>query len=502
MRFEQLDARDHAVLSVGDLAFPHRLSVDEIGEHALMRVPGHGALEAVFQQPALHAREDDDRPTVAELQHEAAIEMGRRMVERPATFEQTIADARATIDSRLAVDADVRTLVGPFTTGSAVPTPEGVLLVHHALDIYSDDAQTLEQGIGDTMRFEWLDDAALARLRERGELSTTRCPSLARGSVEMSLAPRIEAAVDGSALAISMREQPTTIWRKLPQPGCAWIEIGTIESPSLLDRRVEVLAPRLPPGPEGSARSLMAEFGIDDVERASVRLWLTPVEEPLELLRLPDGVVDTVAFIDDLHLVALARVPVGIEEPAPGWEYDQALYLLDRRRPGAHLRIPIDFFAETRRVRELAVVGPAVEGEHGPRLAVTLVDDGVDTELAILTIGAAAWQRFVDGEADPVELFTLTPEELELRGLGRALAIASLAVSPTALVHALADGTTPAEITVHRIDGGPERRLTNNDLVDTLPHFTADGRAVVFVTGVRSSLSSTPFSVPRIAWLD
>jgi signal transduction histidine kinase len=37
--------------------------------------------------------------------------------------------------------------------------------------------------------------------------------------------------------------------------------------------------------------------------------------------------------------------------------------------------------------------------------------------------------------------------------------------------------------------------------VDTLPRVTADGRAVVFVTGVRSSLSSAPFSVPRIAWL-
>jgi Tol biopolymer transport system component len=54
---------------------------------------------------------------------------------------------------------------------------------------------------------------------------------------------------------------------------------------------------------------------------------------------------------------------------------------------------------------------------------------------------------------------------------------------------------------VRDLDGGPERRLTSNELVDTLPRFTADGRSVVFVTGVRSSLASVPFSVPRIAWV-
>ncbi len=506
---EQLDARDYASVSVGDLAFPHRLGVDEIGDHPLVRLPGHAALEAVLQQPAVHAREDVDRPTVAELQYEAAIAMAQRMHDGPATFEGAIANAGATIDRHLAADADVRaadadvrTLVGPFTTGSAVPTPEGLLLVHHALDIYSEDALTLEQRPGATMYFEWLDDAALARVREGGEPAPTRCPSLAGGSVDMHLRPQIEAAVDGSALAISTDEGPTTVWRKLPQPGCAWIEQGQLPPTSSLARRRVVLPPRFTTGPEGPARSLMVEFG-DDGTHALAQLWLSPqsgaIAEPLELLRLPVGSFEAIEFIDDVYLVASVRVPLPVDEQTARRRHEFALYLLDRRRPGAHLRIPGEFFAGERSVRELAVVSPP--GEHGPRLALTIVDNGVDTQLAVLTVDVAAWQRFVDGELEGVDLFTLTPEELEVQELARAPAIAALAVGGGSIAYALADGASPAEIVLRPLDGGPERRLTHNELVDTLPHLTADGQAVVFVTGVRSTLSITPFSVPRIAWL-
>jgi hypothetical protein len=497
---EQLDARTHAVLSVGDLAFPHRLAVDDVGEHPLVRMPGYGALEAVFQQPALSAREDDDRPTVAELRHEDAIEPARRMLEQPAKFAQSIAGAQAAIDKALAADTDVHRLVELSMTGSAVPTPEGVLLVHHSLETYSDNALTLEQRAGEIMQFEWLGSAALARdggeLDKLDKLDIEPCPSLAGGGVEMARHPRIEAAVDGSALAIFAGEQ-VTVWRKLEQPGCTWVEHARLPSSDLAGRAI-VLAPRFARG------SVVAALDVDDDAHARVSLWSAPELATLELLRLPDATLSGLAFIDDLHLAVLARVPLPVEEQTTRRRADHALHLLDRRRPGAHLRVPADFFAGDRILRELAVVEPAVEGEHGPRLALTLVDNGVDTQLIVLTIGATAWQRFVAGEGQgdlPELLFTLTPEDLELQDVGRAPAIAALAVGPNAIVYALAQGGVPAEIAVHPLDGGPERRLTHNDLVDTLPRFTADGRAVVFVTAVRSSLSSGVFSVPRIAWL-
>jgi hypothetical protein len=530
---ERLEEREHAVLSVGDLAFPHRLGVDELGDHPHVHMPGYGALEALFQQPALSAREDDSRPSVAELQYEAAIGPARRMYERPAAFTESIANAQATIDKALAADTDVRPLVEPFmtdspasrearsagdpagrpsldlrfTTGSAVPTPEGVLLVHHELVTFSGNALTLEQRPGETMQFGWLGDEALARVHERGMLGMEPCPSLAGGSIEMHLEPRIEAAVDGSALAIVMGEQ-VTVWRKLQEPGCTWEEHARLPS-STFARKTVVLAPRFPSGPDGrEASSVVATLDVDDDARARVSLWSTPELTALELLRVPDATFGGLAFIDDRHLAVLAWTPLAPEEQTTTRRAEHALHLLDGRRPDAHLRIPAEFFAGGRSLRELAVVEPAVEGEHGPRLALTLVDNGVDTELVVLTIGAAAWQRFVEGEgegedeSDPAALlFTLTPDELELREVGRAPAIAALAVGPGVLAHALAQGGVGAEIVVHPLDGGPERRLTHNDLVDTLPRFTADGRAVVFVTAVRSSLSSAPFSVPRIAWL-
>jgi hypothetical protein len=490
---EQLDAREYAVLSVGDLAFPHRLSVDEVGDDPIVRTPGYGVLEALFQQPAVSAREEDQRPTVAELQYEAAIDPARRMHERPATFVASIASAQAIIDKALAADTHVRALVEPFTTGSAVPTPEGVLLVHHELVTFSGNALTLDQRAGETMRFEWLAEDALARLHDGGALDAEPCTSLAGGSIEMDRQPRIEAAVDGSALAIFTGEE-LTIWRKLAQPGCTWVEHARLPSSTFAGRSV-VLAPRF----AGAPVSVIAAVDVDEDAQARVSLWSMPELTALELLRVPDATLGGLAFIDDEHVALLARTPLAPEDQTTTRRAEHALHLLDRRRPGAHLRVPAEFFASDRSLRELAVVEPAVPGEHGPRLALTLVENGVDTQLVVLTIGAVAWQRFIE---DPSALlFTLTPEELELQEVGRAPAIAALAVGPGAIAYALAQGGVPAEIVVHAQGGGPERRLTDNELVDTLPRFTADMRAVVFVTGVRSSLSSAPFSVPRIAWL-
>jgi hypothetical protein len=524
---EQLDAREHAVLSVGDLAFPHRITVDEVGEHPIVDMPGYGALEALFQQPALLAREHDDRPTVSELLFEEAIEPARRMLERPTNFAQSIADARTSVDELLAVDTGVHRLAAPptsdlrFTTGSAVPTPEGVLLVHHELLPFSDNAISLDQRSGEVMQFEWLGEQALATVRERGvldESSVEPCPSLAGGSLAMDRHPHIEAAVDGSALAIVTEglsaprpgEGQLTVWRKLPQIGCAWAEHARLPSSTFAGRAV-VLAPRFAAGPEPQSPSttsipILAAVDIDEHAHGRVSLWSTPDLAAVELLRVPDATLSGLAFIDDSHLAVLARVPLPAEEQTTTRRAEHALHLLDRRRPGAHLRVPAEFFAAGRSLRELAVVEPAVAGEHGPRLALTLVEHGVDTQLVVLTIGADAWQRFVAGEGagerDPIErLFTLTPEDLELREVARAPAIAVLTVGPGVIAHALAQGGVPAEIVVHELDGGLERRLTNNELIDTLPRFTADGSAVVFVTGVRSSLSSAPFSVPRIAWL-
>jgi hypothetical protein len=532
---DDLPGRDYVVLSVGDLAFPHRLSVDAIGDDPVLRMPGYGALEAMFEQPAISVREVEDRPTVEELQYEDAIEVARWMHERPATFATAIEFARNNLALALALDADARTLAdwlhapradsGPrastFETGSAVPTPDGgVLVIHHALEVISEDAQNLELRAAATMRIDYLAPAALAGDLAGATLELQACPSLAGGELVVAEQPRVEAALDGSTVAIATPDGRATIWRKRGGVGCEWIELSTLP---MLDDELSVLAPTLAP----EQHTIMATV-VHDEDGALVRLWLAP-EQPgaapgqvddrltevdpgltdkavaLELLRVPNGKIGALAFVDDVHVAVLTRVPLPEEEQTTRVRADHALELLDRRRPGAHLRIPTEFFAESRALRELVLLAAGEPGKTGPSFALTTAD-GVDTQLITLTIRDGAWQNFEQallavppaGEPAP-ELFTLTPDDLEVRELVRAPAIAALGYSPRAglLGYAPADGG-PAEIAVIGLDGAPARQLTHNTLVDTLPRLTADGRHVVFVTGVRSSLADTAFSIPRV----
>ncbi|PRQ02130.1 hypothetical protein ENSA5_25890 [Enhygromyxa salina] len=524
---DELDARDYAVLSVGDLAFPHHLSVDDPGDDPLLRIPGYGAIQAVLRQPAVSAREDDERPTVEELQYEDAIEVARWMYERPTTFAAAIEFAQASIDATLSEDPHARTLLGPLAAGSALPTPDGgVLVVHHALDVYSDDARSLTLGVGESMHFGYLSPDAVAGLFETGELELASCASLAGGSIEMDREPRIEAAIDGSALAIATLAGEARIWRKVEGPGCVWREHASLPASG----SVGVLAPRLRARAGGQGQQTLAARVVDiEPQGATVAVWLdaeSGVDEgridergvgtsdggsALELLRLPEAEVGALVFIDDVQLALLSRTPLPPEQQTTTARAEHAIHVLDRRRPGAHLRIPTDFFAQGRALHELALVSPAViatedpqVGElHGPRFAVRAA--GVSgSELILVELGAQAWQTFEDAMVADGEggLHTLTPDDLEARVVdtaGRSVEALTVSTRAGALAYAAVDGALPSELAVNALDGGPARYLSNNEVIDTLPRFTADGRYLVYVTMVRSSLSPVPYSVPRIA---
>jgi hypothetical protein len=529
--------RDYAVLSVGDLAFPHHLSVDEPGEDPILRMPGYGALQALFEQPAVTAREDEERPTVEELQYEDAIEVARWMHERPSTFAAAIDFARSSMHASLARDANARTLVEDFSTGSGVPTPDGgVLVVHHALEIVSEDAQALEMRPGELMRFDWLGpeavDALLAADDRGARLELEPCTSLAGGSIELEREPRIEAAIDGSTLAISTMPGEATLWTKLEQGGCAWRELAVVPT---LAGAPGALAPRLGAGPDGR-RMLMVQVGVGGDEVPTLRLWLGSEREhaaeaptgersldahdpeadaaelvALDLLRLPDAKLSVPVFIDARHLALLSRVQLPPEEQTTTIKADHALHIVDRQHPGAHLRIPAEFFASGRALRQLVALEPALPHEgseeelrfaRGPRFAVTVTGSG-DTELIVLSVNSAAWQAFVDATdelGEGVERpFTLTPGDLQVELLGERHALAALAASsePGLLAYAASEGPLPAEIVLERL-GGSRIVLSDNELVDTLPRFGADARYLVYVTMMRSSLSPVPFSIPRI----
>lgn len=531
---EDFASRDYAALSVGDYAFPHRLSVDDPGEQEILRLPGYGALQALFRQPQITAREEDGRPTVEELQYEADIRVAREMIARPADFEALIEGAGEKLVAALGEEPGVTMLVEPFQTGTPIPTPDGgLLLFRHELEVYSDDAQTLELDIGPRMHFDWIGPEQLARGGGEAGYEAEACASLAEGAVEMSDLPQIEAARDGSTLALTFGDTDTQIWRKQAGPGCEWRRVAEVPPPSSARLGVGVLAPRLVGGESmllarvegrgGEARLrlwLDAEDPDDDDEPAGGGAVLNEVEpggsRTVELLALEQVDLGLVRFVDGHRLAVLSSAHLD-EDEQPARLVDakrraeHALHLVDRRRPGAHLRIPTEFFAPDRRLREFEVLdagGP----DRGPAFLISALNPDDEVELIELRVAAeafadldarlAAAREEDEGEgADERELLTLTPEDLEVRVLLTRSSLFELVLSPdkSRLAFGFIDGPAPSELAVVELDGGEPRVLTDNEVRDYLPRFTADGRRLAFASLTRVWISQVPFSVPRIA---
>ena len=541
---EAFDTREYAVLSVGDLAFPHHLSVDPLANEGpeLVRLPGFGALEAVFEQPTLLVREDDERPTVEELHHEDAIKVGARMVGKPAEFAAAIAASEATIAAELAVDPEVRLLVPEGEAGTAVPMPDGsVLVIHHPIEIYSRDANRLELQPAATLAVDYIGMPELAEFLDGGELKLEPCTSLAGGSLSLDDRPQLEAAADGSALAITTLEGGTELWHWAHTNDCEWRSLGVVEG--LGEGRVQI-APG-PPSPEAGLPSLaLIEVGVNLEGLDSVRAWsLAPDSVPTavlgegelepgprlvqsELFRLEEGQLGRATFLDRNHVALLSSTALPVEQATNSWMREDVIHILDCRAPGAHLRVPTAFFAEETTLHEIAMLEPAkVAPEtsqvvHGPRLLLTASRAASPLQLLVLEIGAEAWADFITRAPAEAELegasglFTLTPEDLASHRLDTGEGDLRLGLSASEWVVAWveADRRGPSEVAylgVHLsadvVD--PEswtqpKRATQNALVDRLPRVVPQIPALTFSTQIKTELSTRTYSVPRITTPD
>ncbi len=524
---EDFARRDYAALSVGDYAFPHRLSVDSPGEDPVLRLPGYGALEAVFGQELIGARADRERPTVEELQFEAAIARGREMFAGPRGFAERIAATRASVAAELDDGSGARSLVPPLHTGTAIPTPDGgVLVVHHALEIYSDNARSLDLEPAAEVALAWIGPEALAAGFASGEFERQPCASLAGAVVPLVELPGVAVAIDGSAIAIGSGDGDTIVWRKRG-PGCDWAPVAELERRAGL-----MLAPRFEPGRSVAAR---VEQGPD---AGRVLIYALPeapatgeppaklepgalveVEPGAEQLGAGEGAridgeillaqagrrLASLAFLDDRHLLAASERILDAQADADA-DAEARVLVLDRDRPGLYLSVPVDFFAAKRRIRELLVLAGA-SADAGPELLIAAVNRHGRAELIRLRIAGEAWAEFVaqSSPAKPAQEFgvegrmvSLTPAQLDAEILVELDEIYGVGVSDRALIYAAGDRLRPSELALVPLDGGAPRSLTDNSVRDYLPRFGPDGEFATFVSLARVSISAKSFSVPRV----
>jgi hypothetical protein len=513
---ESFAEREYAVLSVGDLAFPHRLTVDEPGEDPTLRVPGHGALQAIYGQPRLAIDREAlvERPTVDELRFEDAIRFGRQLVEAPKEFPELIARVVSDETTALAQDG-AKTLVEPLHTGSPLPIAGGgALLLHHELVVYSDDARTLEIDSAATLRIDWLDADALAR----GDFGrAVLCSDLLGGEIRLDQTPSFEVSRDGRRLAITDAREGSRVWRKLDQPGCRFALLG--ELPGLEPGEVHFgeLAPEY--GPEGENGPVLARLGRTD-RGTRLRLWSTSSSDWVlgeqELLELSEVELRMPTFLDAHRIALLSRSAADAEAAVPAEPID-ALHVVDRRRPASHLRIPAEFIGADLRLRDLAWLPPGDPASPwNLHVLVTTVDPSgsvrvvelalTDEVAAMLDERLASPAPAPEADAPPgPELQTITPGDLIVRDVLERDDLVNFAVAPSGRWLALVVGDprgTDSELALLDRTTGAVQTLTTNDLRDYLPRFTDDGRQLLFSSLMQVWISGRTFTVPRVLALE
>ncbi|GEM_PF-5817889 len=553
---DDFETSDFAVLSVGDFAFPHALTVGTTSEHPAVRLGGFAALDAVFEQPKIGARDNPELPTLEDLLFEDQTERGREMVTLaarfPATFKLLDAELRADMERAEGEGLVALSLLGPgLHTNTAIPTPDGGLIsLRYELVPFSTTAETLELELGSALNFDWFSDRALAEGVREGEA----CTSLAGGSMPTSSTPQVAGiSSDGSALALVTADGPISIWRKQPGPGCEWVQVGELPRGTFGERgALERLAPRFAADREPGQ---MGEAGVEDlppplfadVERGLVEdgperelrsvehlrvSSLDPRSGALEvetLLTLSgEGHFGSLVFVDPWRLAALTRREPSLLDGV--FVEEHALVLVDRRHPQVRIRISNELFAPGRRLRELVLVsggGPAGEAEGTP-LGPTFLLTGRSSEgelelielhidgLALAEISGRARAEADAGSSEFSEsmLLTLSPEDLYARVLVTRADLHSVAISPvssvsgqgprlvTLLARNLDRGPTQLAVLALRPEGGALQIVMPGVPARSshyAPRVLADGRRVVFSSLTTVHIDADPFVVSRLS---
>jgi hypothetical protein len=494
-----------AVLSSGDFAFPHVMTVNPEPSE-VMRGSSVVILQALFLQERLaDALPENSAPSIEAVQLRdrlrEALERLAQIPEAERLAEKIVGQVRRQLEEEERAEPKPGLAGRPLESGSPFGLANGQqLTISRGFQVVTRDAVRADLELDDVERL-WV--GALG-----GEADArSKCEGLAGGELSVNESPRYWVAEDGAAVLVQSLTAGLELYTlAASQPGCAFVAKGKVPAPS------PGLGQAVPAGHGQVARvGMVGSQGVVSVVTAGQ-------DDELMLGMLDDTSLEAVAWLDDRHLVAVGSGP--------------ALFFFDTQAPLRVLRLAGSVFGNAEAVHEVAV------GKRGPRPVV------------VVTAGYSPQKLYrLDLPVDLAELFTAPPtdtgntgetgdaaaadptaipdggEDREARGLPSIVALDPNRFVTTALTHEgsvrsptvsidgtrvafelhgeMFDPTAPddAEVASVPVAGGSLAVLTRNALKDSEPRITADGSHVLFKTRVEIPMTDWVVSSPRVVAL-
>lgn len=476
-----------AVISAGDFAFPHKVTVTPERSDV---VPGVDLdlLTALFEQDLLKkARSDDPKnpPEALIVQNtlEAAVDRVNAIAEAERTIGKIIEGSRALLTTE-EKKTPVPTLLGDLreSVHAIALADGGVLLPTREAKFFSKNGLSADLDLDETWRFVHVPPAG-------GERQV--CAGIFGGAFDQpGRRPRLRNSPEGDALLVDTGAELRLFTLAAGDAPCNFVDRGELPRPR--QRNDD------PGAPHVSGAIARARNEGNDVVDAVVEVLRPGGEPPLDLLRSTRVGVGAPLWIDDDHLAVIANY----RESAAG----QSVLLLSRQHPGVALEVGPQTFAGSYDIFAAATVpGTAAKpelvvstaGPHFPRLFRLDLPGPLPGLFEAAIAAAPAPDTDADAPID-VRILALDPATLTATQLTEEGSVSDPVVSPdgqwvTFAVRGLdSERDGDDEIGLARVHGEPEQRtLTSNALEDHSPMFTGDSKHVVF---------RTKYPIQRTTW--
>jgi len=495
------DFPDHvrfAVLSAGDLAFPHVMTVNPEPSEVL-RGSSVVLLQALFAQPLLaETLLANDNPSIETIQLRDRVRDAVDQLEKVPHAEKMASNVVRGVREQLEDEerAEPRPkLVGEtLESGSSFPLANGqILTISRGFEVVSRDAVRADLALDNVERI-WLGDPGA------DASSRTRCDALHGGEISIHDSPHYWMAADGAALLTQTLSDGLSLWTlDANEPGCGFSLRGKVPAPS----------PGLDKTAEPAGHGQVARVGSIGT-RGVVIVVTAGSDDELMLGMLDDVRLSSVAWLSERHLVAVGEDLDG-----------SSLYFFDTQTPLTVLRLRSTVFENAEVLHEVAVGKRGqtpvivVSAGHDPRRVYRL-----DLPMALPPLFSSPPALFSSDLLDLARDSTLSradrglPSIVELdpngfvsatlthEGRARSLTVsADGAWAAFSMRGEFYDPSEPgdAEIVAVPTQGGTITVLTRNALRDRDPRLTPDGSHVVFQTRVEIPRTDWVVSSPRVA---